>query len=80
MRIYAHLVETMQNQATTKKPDAEWGDGRIEVVKKWPTIRESLDRGWSMARIYRHCIDPGIISYSQFARLVAKGLRSENLT
>jgi hypothetical protein len=64
----------------TKKPHPDPGSGRIEFARQWGKIRESLDEGWSMARIYRHYIDPGMISYNRFVRLIARQLAAEELT
>lgn len=64
----------------SEKPDSRWGDGRIEITKKWAVIRDLLNRGWPMTKIYRHCIEPSVISYGQFVRHVAKHLEADRLT
>jgi hypothetical protein len=69
----------MQHQTMTKKHNPEPNYGRIEFTRQWVEIRKSLDEGWSIAKIYRYCIDTDMISYSQLVRLVARKLAAEKL-
>jgi len=57
--------------------EKRWGEGRVAFMAKLPEIQTALDAGQSLRMIYdAHEAALGI-SYSNFARYVAKHLRSQ---